>query len=81
MTRHVSYAEFRKNLAKYLDKARKAPLRVEREDGSVVVMSQDEFEGLMETLYLLSNPANARDLAEGIAEAEAGKFVERGLIR
>jgi hypothetical protein len=29
-----------------------------------------------ETAYLLSNPANAKALMEGIAEAEAGKFVE-----
>jgi antitoxin YefM len=39
----------------------------------VVVMPLDEFNSWKETLYLLSNPANAAHLRRSIAEAETGK--------
>jgi antitoxin YefM len=39
----------------------------------VVVMPLDEFNSWKETMYLLSNPANATRLRSSIAEAEAGK--------
>ena len=44
-----------------------------------VLLSLDEFNSWQETLYLLSNPANAAHLRRSIAEAEAGKVVEREL--
>ena len=43
----------------------------------VEVMPLDEFNSWKETLYLLSNPANAAHLRRSIAEAEAGKTEER----
>lgn len=45
-----------------------------------VLMSLDEFNAWQETLYLLSNPANAERLRESIAQVQAGKTVERKLI-
>jgi len=45
-----------------------------------VLMSLDEFNSWQETLYLLSNPANAEHLRKSIAEAKAGKTGERKLI-
>ncbi len=45
-----------------------------------VLLSLDEFNSWQETLYLLSNPANAAHLRGSIAEAEAGQIVERELI-
>ncbi len=45
-----------------------------------VLLSLDEFNSWQETLYLLSNPANAAHLRKSMAEAEAGKIVERELI-
>jgi len=45
-----------------------------------VLMSLDEFNSWQETLYLLSNPANAEHLRKSIAEAKAGKTVERELV-
>jgi len=47
---------------------------------SMVMISKQEYEGLKETIYLLSNPANAQDLLAAIAEANAGKFIEGELI-
>jgi antitoxin YefM len=81
MTRDVSFTDFRKNPTKYLDKVRDGgPLHVKREDGSVVIMSEKEFEGWMETLYLLRSPTNAKELLGSIAELDAGKAVEGELI-
>ncbi len=45
-----------------------------------VLLSLDEFNSWQETLYLLSNPVNANHLRQSIAEAKAGKTVERELI-
>lgn len=45
-----------------------------------VLMSLDEFSSWQETLYLLSNPANAAHLRRSIQEAEAGKIIEKELI-
>ncbi len=47
--------------------------------GQVVVMPLDDFNSWKETVYLLSNPANAAHLRRSIAEAEAGKAVSREL--
>lgn len=38
----------------------------------IVMLSLDEFNGWQETVYLLSNPANAAHLRLSIAEAEDG---------
>ena len=45
-----------------------------------VLMSLDEFNSWQETLYLLSNPANAEHLRKSIQEAKTGKVLEKGLI-
>lgn len=45
-----------------------------------VLVSLDEYNSWQETLYLLSNPANAEHLRRSIAEAKAGRATERELI-
>jgi antitoxin YefM len=42
-----------------------------------VLLSFEEFNSWQETLYLLSNPANAEHLRQSIAEAKAGKTLVR----
>jgi antitoxin YefM len=81
--RHVTYTDFRERLAAYMDRVwdSRAPLHVTRQGGrSVVVISEEEFEGWMETVHLLRSPANARRLLESIAAANSGKLEERNLI-
>jgi antitoxin YefM len=46
----------------------------------VVFLPLDEYNSWKETLYLLSNPANADHLRRSIAEAEAGEVFERELL-
>ena len=47
--------------------------------GQVVVMPLDEFNSWKETLYLLSNPANAAHLRRSIAQANSGQAQKREL--
>jgi antitoxin YefM len=80
---HVSYSELRNNLATYMDKVcdDKAPLVVTRQNcRSVVLMSEDDYEGLMETLHLLKSPANAERLLRSIKDAEESKLTVHDLI-
>jgi antitoxin YefM len=43
-------------------------------------LPKEDLASWQETLYLLSNPANAKHLLESIAEIEKGKFQKRELI-
>ncbi len=45
-----------------------------------VILSLEEFNSWRETLYLISNPANAAHLRRSISEAEEGKISERELL-
>ena len=82
MTRHLSYAEFCKNPTKYMDEVsgNRASLHIARDAGSVVVMSEDEFESWKETICLLQNPANANELLKAVKAADASELEEHDLI-
>ncbi|WP_020177692.1 type II toxin-antitoxin system prevent-host-death family antitoxin [Methylopila sp. M107] len=83
MSSHVGFSEFRQNLASHLDEVvdSRAPLLVTRRGGrSVVVISEEEWRGMEETLHLMSSPRNAERLLQGIAELDAGKGVEHDII-
>lgn len=43
---------------------------------SIVMLDAKEYSGLLETLYLLSNPANAARLREGMAQHQQGQVRE-----
>ena len=80
---YVSYSQLRNNLASYMDEVcdDRAPLFVTRQNArSVVLMSEDDYEGLMETVHLLKSPANAARLLRSINEANQGNLTERELI-
>ena len=55
------------------------PIVVTDKGEQVVMMPLDEFNSWKETLYLLSNPANAAHLRRSIAEAESGQVATREL--
>jgi antitoxin YefM len=76
---HVSYSELRANLAKYMEEVcdSRSSLHITRQNArSVVMLSEDEYESMMETLHLLRSPANAARLLRSIKEADNGKLVE-----
>ena len=45
-----------------------------------VVMSLEQFNGLMETIHLLKSPANAVHLTKSIKQYQSGKTNRHGLI-
>lgn len=51
-----------------------------RDAPDAVVMSFDHYSSLMETVYLLSSPANAAHLAKSLAQARAGQAQQHALI-
>ncbi|MCP3851453.1 MAG: type II toxin-antitoxin system prevent-host-death family antitoxin [Gammaproteobacteria bacterium] len=46
-----------------------------RDADDAVVMSLDQFNGLMETVHLLKSPANAAHLAKSIEQYRSGEVV------
>jgi antitoxin YefM len=78
----ISYTDFRQHLAKYMDQVWKsrAPLRVTRQNARpVIVLSEDEYEAMVETLHLLRSPVNADRLVRSIKSAEAGELTENDI--
>jgi antitoxin YefM len=80
---HVSFTEFRANMAKHMDKleADRDQLVITRQNHEpMVIMPLKDLEGMEETLYLLGNPANAAMLKKSIAQANAGDVAEYTLV-
>jgi antitoxin YefM len=80
---HVTYSELRADLKSWMDTVcdSRSPLLVTRQNArSVVMISAEEFEGLMETVHLLRSPANAAQLLESIEQANSGELSELEVI-
>ena len=79
----MTYTEARARYAEVLDQAvndREEIVITRQGHESVVIMALDEYESLMETVYLKQSPANARHLRESIARHRAGEGVVHDLI-
>lgn len=79
----TTYSKFRQNLKSFMDKVfeSRSPLYVTRSNGhDMVVVAKSDYEGILETLHLLSSPKNAERLARGIKEYEEGKGLEKHLL-
>jgi antitoxin YefM len=80
---YATFTDLRNNLATHLDKVEqdRVELVVTRQGHEpVVILPLADWEGMNETMYLLSSPANALRLRESITELDAGKGVERDLV-
>jgi antitoxin YefM len=76
----VTYTHARQNLATLMDEveANHAPVVISRQKkGAAVLLSLEDYNGLMETLHLLRSPRNAERLLRSIAQAERGEVLIR----
>lgn len=79
----ISYSALRSNLASALDKVNEdhVSILITRKNGKpAVLMSLEDFKAYEETAYLMSSPKNSERLNQAIAEVEAGKFKQHGII-
>ena len=79
----LTYSAARARLKEVMDRVvdDRAPVVVTRARGEAVVMvSLADWNAMEETHHLLSSAANARRLAEAVAQLEAGDGTTRDLI-
>jgi antitoxin YefM len=76
----VTYTHARQNLATLMDEvaANRAPVVISRQKkAAAVLMSLEDYNGLMETLHLLRSPRNAERLLRSIADLDRGEMLLR----
>ncbi len=81
--RVVNFSEARNHLKSVLDQVvEDADYTVisRRDSEDAVVMSLDQFNGLMETVHLLKSPANAAHLEKSVKQFRSGKTQNHELV-
>ncbi|MBP7258099.1 MAG: type II toxin-antitoxin system prevent-host-death family antitoxin [Neisseria sp.] len=79
MDKVISYTNVRENLAQIMTEVCEDHIvaHITRRNGqNCVLISEEEYDSIRESLYLFGNPANAAHLERSIAEAERGDFVQ-----
>ncbi len=66
---NVNATNFRKNLFEYLNSAvdYNDVINVSTKNGNAIVMSEEEYKSLTETLYLLGHPGTRQEILSGMA--------------
>ncbi len=75
----INFTDARKHFADTMKRVNDdaEPVRIlRREAPDVVIVDAEEYEALIETVYLFSNPANAAHINESMKQAERGEFVK-----
>lgn len=76
MMRTVHFSDARNSLKAVIDQAiadADVTLITRRDAPNAVLMSQEHYDSLMETVHLLRSPANAAHLARSIQQLRAGQ--------
>lgn len=79
----TSYSKVRQNFKDYCDKATNdfETVIITRERGdNVVMMSESEYNNLLENLYVRSNPAYYNELLKSIEQLKMGRGQKRELL-
>ena len=71
----VTATEARRELFNLIRRALRAhdPVRIQHREGGVVLVSEEDYEGLLETLELLSIPGIRESIGEAQADIAAGR--------
>ncbi|MCD8835056.1 type II toxin-antitoxin system Phd/YefM family antitoxin [Staphylococcus arlettae] len=74
----LTYSNARKDFRNLIDKVNddSDTVTITTNDRNAVLMSEDDYNSIMETLYLQQSPANAKHLAQSISEAENENTVD-----
>lgn len=64
---NTNITNFRNNIFEYISQAIEFNdiINVNTKNGNVVILSEEDYNGIMETLYLSSNPQVKSDILEG----------------
>ena len=79
----VNYSKLRSDLKKYCDSANndfETIIITRKSGGNVVLLSEAEYNNLMENLYIRSNPEYYKKLLKSIDELKSGKIIKTELI-
>lgn len=80
----INFSEARNKLKSVLDQVANDydyTVITRRDAQDAVVMSLEQFNGLMETVHLLKSPANAFHLEKSIKQYQQGKVVNHGITK
>jgi len=75
----ISYTSLRKNLSSILDKVERdhVTYHVTRKNHkNMVILAEEDYNSIQETLYLLSNQANADRIRESMKQAANSEFID-----
>ncbi|MDR1529787.1 MAG: type II toxin-antitoxin system prevent-host-death family antitoxin [Burkholderiales bacterium] len=79
----IIYTDLRARLAGVIGQVNDShkPVILTRQNGKpAVLMSLEDYNAYAETAYLMASPRNAARLEKAVAEIEAGKAKEHGII-
>ncbi|RKD76332.1 antitoxin YefM [Sinobaca qinghaiensis] len=78
----ITYSDARKNFKRILDQVNdnKEAIVIARKNGNAVLLAEDEYNNLMETIYLLKSPENSKRLLESIEQLKNRQSTERDLL-
>lgn len=80
----TTYTDFRKDLKKYMDKATGdyEPITITRKNRqNAVLISEEEYNNMLENRYVLENPANREWLQDSLMQAKRGQVVQHKLLK
>ena len=67
----TNITNFRKNVFQYKEQTVKhnEPLNIHTKEGNAVLLSEEDYSGIMETLYLVSAPGMREKIMSGMEES------------
>lgn len=75
----IQYSNARKNFRSLIDKVNDDSdviIVTTKDNKNAVLLAEDDYNSMVESLYLISQPANARHLEESIQQLDVGKTHE-----
>ncbi|NEO96020.1 MAG: prevent-host-death protein [Moorea sp. SIO3G5] len=82
LSREITYSQARANLASILDQVydeREIIVIKGRNQKNVALIAEDELSSILETIYLLRSPENAKRLFRALEWAESEEAIPQGL--